>query len=288
MSIGRVEDNSGFSPGQADRINKILSDFDATDKRLEELLKNTKSKEFIQYTMFVSGLRRGRQNELEGKNQTDDLAILFDAVTRHTYTRDYTKTSYGVESKSKASDNVVTQDGKFSFSAVITDSPQTIDERNYLDRDTNKDNPLESRRPAKAIQILEEIANAHQLVTLVTEDNILTNYVITNFTVDRSAETGSSIAVTVSMEEFRFKNISKTVLARTADPKKAKKANSGTKQTADGGAADDNAKAKRKTPYIGKNAAGKERIENALAGTTDFSGKAGAKLPFDPNNLLKR
>lgn len=242
----------------------------------------------VQYTLFASGLRHGRLDEFESKNQTKDLAIFFDAVTRHTYTKDYTKTSYGVESKSKASDHVVTQDGKFSFSAVITDSPQIVDERNYLDRDTDKDNPLESRRPAKAIQILEDIANAHQLVTLVTEDNILTNYVITNFTVDRSAETGSSIEVTVSMEEFRFKNISKTVLARTADPKKAKKANSGTKQTADGGAADDNAKAKRKTPYIGKNAAGKERIENALAGTTDFSGKAGAKLPFDPNNLLKR
>lgn len=267
---------------------------DAIGVKSDILVENQKKKAEtggeVQYTMFVSGLRRGRNNELESKNQTDDLAIFFDSVTRHTYSKDYNKTSYAVESKSKAADHVVTQDGKFSFEAIITDSPQVVDPRNYLDRDTNKDNPLESKRPSKAVQIIQEIADAHQLVTLVTEDNILTNYVITGFTADRNSDTGSAITISISMEEFRFKNISKTVLARskTADPKKAGKANSGTKQTAEGGAADDNAKAKRKTPYIGKNAAAKERIENAVAGTTDFSGEAGKKLPFDPNNLLKR
>lgn len=241
----------------------------------------------VQYTLFASGLRHGRLSEFESKNQTNDLAILFDSVTQHAYEKDYNKSSYAVESKSKASDHVTTQDGKFSFSGTITDSPYLIDSRNYIDRDTDKENPKESRRPAKALEILRLIADSHQLVTLVTEDNILTNYVITNFRVERTSETGSSITISVSLEEFRFKKIGKTVLAKTADPKKAGSANSGTKQTASGGAADDNAKAKRKTPYIGKNAQAKEQWEYNVAGTTDFSGKAGQKLPFDPASLKR-
>lgn len=260
---------------------------DAKSAALVQSQKDKAKADTIQYTMFVSGMKRGRLNEFESKNQKDDLAILFDSVTQHSYTKDYNKSSYAVESKARASDHVTTQDGKFTFSAIITDSPYFIDRRNMIDRDTNKDKPLESRRPSKALEIIQLVADSHQLVTLVTEDNILTNYVITNFSAERNGESGSSIGIQVTLEEFRFKLANLTVTARTTDPKKAKKANSGTKQTATGGAADDNAKAKRKTPYIGKNAAAKERIENAVAGTTDFSGKAGAKLPFDPN-LLKR
>lgn len=277
------------STEQEKKMKQAVDDWRAGVDRKETAVANAKAREDIQYTMFVSGLRRGRLNEFESKNQTDDLAILFDSVTNHTYTKDYNKSSYAVESKAKASDHVTTQDGKFTFSGTVTDSPYLIDPRNMIDRDTDKDNPMLARRPAKAIEILELIADSHQLVTLVTEDNILTNYVITNFQVDRNDQTGSSIGVQVTLEEFRFKMANKTVLAqaRTADPKKAGNANSGTKQTADGGAVDDSAKQKRQTPYIGKNAAAKERFENARIGTTDFSGKPGAKLPFDPNSLKR-
>ncbi|MEI9553851.1 phage baseplate protein [Enterobacter hormaechei] len=279
--------NNFISPAQQAQADKRARDAAAAKRKQDTEVSNAKSREDIQYTMFVSGLRRGRLNEFESKNQTDDLAILFDSVTNHTYTKDYNKSSYAVESKAKASDHVTTQDGKFTFSGTVTDSPYLIDPRNMIDRDTDKDNPMLARRPAKAIEILELIADSHQLVTLVTEDNILTNYVITNFQIDRNDQTGSSIGVQVTLEEFRFKNANKTVLARTADPKKAGNANSGTKQTADGGAVDDSAKQKRQTPYIGKNAAAKERFENARIGTTDFSGKPGAKLPFDPNSLKR-
>lgn len=275
------------STEQEKKMKQAIDDWKAGVDRKDQAVSNAKAREDIQYTMFVSGLRRGRVNEFEAKNQTDDLAILFDSVTNHTYTKDYNKSSYAVESKAKASDHVTTQDGKFTFSGTVTDSPYLIDPRNMIDRDTDKDNPMLARRPAKAIEILELIADSHQLVTLVTEDNILTNYVITNFQVDRNDQTGSSIGVQITLEEFRFKNVNKTVLARTADPKKAGNANTGTKQTATGGAVDDSAKQKRQTPYIGKNAATKERWENAAVGTTDFSGKPGLKLPFDPNSLKR-
>lgn len=271
-------------------MGKKKAALEAIGIKSEVLVSNEKKKAEkgeLQYTLFASGLRHGRQAEFESKNQTNDLAILFDSVTQHSYGKDYNKSSYAVESKSRASDHVTTQDGKFSFSATITDSPYLIDPRNYIDRDTDKENPILARRPAKALEILQMIADSHQLVTLVTEDNILTNYVITNFSVDRSGETGSSIGVSVTLAEFRFKNVSRTVLARTADPKKAGPANSGTKQTAKDGAADENAKAKRKTPYIGKNAETKEQWEYNVAGTTDFSGKAGQTLPFDPGSLKR-
>lgn len=283
-----MANKTAFSPEQQARADKRARDSAAADKKAQQNVENAKQRDDIQYTMFVSGLRRGRLNEFESKNQTDDLAILFDAVTQHSYTKEYNKSSYAVESKARASDHVTTKDGKFTFTAVITDSPYFIDQRNMIDRDTDKDNPALARRPSKAVEILETVADSHQLVTLVTEDNILTNYVITSFQADRSNETGSSISVQVTLEEFRFKMANKTVMARTADPKKAGNANSGTKQTAEGGAVDDSAKAKRQTPYIGKNAAAKERLENAAIGTTDFSGKPGAKLPFDPNNLLRK
>lgn len=276
------------STEQEKKMKVAVDDWRAGVDRKEKVVSNAKAREDIQYTMFVSGLRRGRLNEFESKNQTDDLAILFDSVTTHTYTKDYNKSSYAVESKAKASDHVTTQDGKFTFSGVVTDSPYLIDSRNMIDRDTDKENPMLARRPAKAIEILELIADSHQLVTLVTEDNILSNYVITSFQADRSSETGSSINVQVTLEEFRFKMVNKTVMARTSDPKKAKNANTGTKQTANGGAVDDSAKQKRQTPYIGKNAETKERWENAAIGTTDFSGKPGAKLPFDPSNLMRK
>ncbi|QQG33326.1 bacteriocin [Pectobacterium phage PcCB7V] len=280
--------NNSISPAQQAQADKRARDAAAAKRKQDTEVSNAKSREDIQYTMFVSGLRRGRMNEFESKNRTDDLAILFDSVTTHTYTKDYNKSSYAVESKAKASDHVTTQDGKFTFSGTVTDSPYLIDPRNMIDRDTDKENPMLARRPAKAIEILELIADSHQLVTLVTEDNILSNYVITSFQVDRSSETGSSIHVQVTLEEFRFKMVNKTVMARTSDPKKAKNANTGTKQTAEDGAVDDSAKQKRQTPYIGKNAETKERWENAAIGTTDFSGKPGAKLPFDPSDLMRK
>lgn len=274
------------SVSQQDRIQQRNATSQAVQDRKNQTVQNAKNREDIQYTLFASGLRNGRMSEFESKNVTDDLAIVFDSVVQHSYTKDYNKTSYAVESKATASDHVVTQDGKFTFSAKVTDSPMEVDVRNYLDRDTNKDNPKSSRRPAKALEILETIADSKQLVTLVTEDNILTNYVITSLSFDRSAETGASIDIKISLEEFRFRAVNKVIMAR-ADPKKAGNANSGNKQTASGGDVDDANKNKRKTPYLSKNAPTWERWENANAGTTDFSGPAGSTYEFDPNNLKR-
>ncbi len=69
----------------------------------------------VQYTLFASGLNYGGRNvELKDKNYTNDLAIIFDVVEQHSYTRTVDKTSYAVEEKVKFSDHGVIEDGKFS------------------------------------------------------------------------------------------------------------------------------------------------------------------------------
>jgi hypothetical protein len=135
------------------------------------------------------------------------------------------------------------------------------------------------------------IADQHELVTLVTEDNILTGYVITSFSASRSANEGGSLVFNIELEEFRFKNVTKTVLART-DPKKATNKNAGAKQTADGGAVDDELKGKR-SPYIGASRGNFEGWETNAIGTkfpdavnqTSRTIAPGEK--FDPKNILK-
>lgn len=286
------ESASGFSPDQAARVDAIINDFNATTARMDAILESMKKKEFVEYTLFVSGVRNGRMSELEGKNTTDDIAILFDAVVRHSYEKSYTKTSHAVESKAKTSDHVVTEDGTISFTAKVTSSPLGYDDRNYFDMDTDPDNPMEARRPEKAVEILERIADSHQTVTLVTEDNILKNYVITKLKIDRTAEEGASITIDITLSEFRFSAATKTVMARTTDPKKAGNKNDGSKQTAAGGAADDANKGKRPSPYVGGSKDAFEWAENKGFGTTDFSGKAGAQIKptgpkFDPGSLMR-
>lgn len=245
----------------------------------------------IQYTLFASGLENGgRFGELETKNTSDDVALIFDVIDTHSYSKSYRKTSYAVESKAMASDHVVTEDGKFSFSAKITDSPYRIIQRNFLDKDTDPENPKAAKRPEKALEIVQTIADQHQLVTLVTEDNILTGYVITSFSAERSAAEGGALIFDIELEEFRFKNVSKTVLART-DPKKATNKNAGAKQTAEGGEVDEDLKGKR-SPYIWRGRGWWEDIEHRKTGRT-FPDAVNAESrtitpgeKFDPKSIL--
>lgn len=210
-----------------------------------------KEEQTVQYTLFASGLNHGgRQGELDSKNTSDDVAMLFDVITTHTYSRSYRKTSYSVESKVTVGDHLVVEDGKFSFSGMVSDSPGHINEKNYLDKDTDKDEPKRSKRPEKALEILERIADQKLLVTLVTEDNILTGYAITNLSAERTSENGGGVTFNIELTQFRMKDVLKVIFAR-ADPKKAANKNAGTKQTADGGKVDDELKGKR-SPYIGR------------------------------------
>lgn len=240
-----------------DRVNALLAKAEATDAHLaqgiQELQASRAKKEMtdINYTLFASGLNYGGGSSvLEGKNLTNDLAIIFDVVDQHSYVKTAEKTSYAIESRSKASDHVVINDGTFSFSARISDSPRWIIENNFIDKDTDPNNPMSSKRPAKSLEILEQIMDNREMVTLVTEDNILTNYVLTNLTANRSTDEGGALVFQIELQEFRLVQLGRTVLGKTADPKKAGNKNKGAVQTADGGKVSDEQQGK-KSPYNG-------------------------------------
>ncbi|AZF87794.1 hypothetical protein KP12_115 [Klebsiella phage KP12] len=177
----------------------------------------------VQYTLFASGLNNGGRNvELKNKNYTDNIAILFDVVEDHSYTRTVDKTSYAVENKVKYSDHGVIEDGKFSFSARINSSPLYMIENNYIDKDTDPNNPVESRRPEKALEVLERLITDRQIVTLVTEDRIIENYILTSLEASRSNSDGAALVFQLEFTEFRTFTLGKTALATVyTDPKKS-------------------------------------------------------------------
>lgn len=223
----------------------------------------------VQYTLFASGINHGGQDTiLQGKNLTDDVAIVFDVVEQHTYSQRSEKTSYAIESRAKASSHMSIEDGKFTFSARISDSPQIINKKNYLDKDTDPNNPLSSKRPAKSLEVLTAIIRSRQLITLVTEDNILTNYVITSIDASRNNSDGAALVYQIEMEEFRLVTLGRTVLATgtNTNPKKASNVQKGAKQTAEGGPVDDSLKG-IKSPYAGPTEPTYRRLEENTMGT---------------------
>lgn len=202
--------------GSIDTHEKLLTDS-------KKLMAAQEASEGAQYTLFASGIQKGgRDVELQDKNYTTDIAIVFDVVTNHTYSRKVDKSTYATEKKVTYSDHAVIQDGKFSFSAKVNSSPTYSTKNNYIDKDTDHENYVESRRPEKALEILEKIIAERKLITLVTEDKIIENYILTSLNATRTAEDGASLTFDMEFEEFRSFTLNKTALATVySDPKKS-------------------------------------------------------------------
>lgn len=220
----------------------------------------------VQYTLFASGLNYGGRNvELKDKNYTNDLAIIFDVVEQHSYTRTVDKTSYAVEEKVKFSDHGVIEDGKFSFSARVNSSPVYLIENNYLDKDTDDQNPVASRRPEKALEILERLITDRQIVTLVTEDKIIENYILTSMEAARSNSDGAALVFQLEFTEFRTFTLGKTALATVySDPKKSggKTKQKGSQQSS---ATDNEVEVTaRRTKFAGPNKDGWQKIAESM------------------------
>lgn len=220
----------------------------------------------VQYTLFASGLNYGGRNvELKDKNYTNDLAIIFDVVEQHTYTRTVDKTSYAVEEKVKFSDHGVIEDGKFSFSARVNSSPVYLIENNYLDKDTDDQNPVASRRPEKALEILEKLITDRQIVTLVTEDKIIENYILTSMEAARSNSDGAALVFQLEFTEFRTFTLGKTALATVySDPKKSggKTKQKGSQQSS---ATDNEVEVTaRRTKFAGPNKDGWQKVAESM------------------------
>lgn len=174
------------------------------------------------YTLFASGLNHGgRSVELKNKNTSSDIAIIFDVVENHTYTRGVNKTQYATENKVNFSDHAVIEDGKFTFTARVNSSPMYLIQNNYIDKDTDPNNPMQSKRPQKTLEALIQMIDTREIITLVTEDIILENYICTNMTATRDTTEGDSLEFQLEFEEFRTFTLGKTVMTNYTDPKKA-------------------------------------------------------------------
>lgn len=195
------------------------------------------SNENIEYTVYVSGLVHGGMDALlTDSDAEENIAIVFDVVTDHSLSLKAKKTSYPVESGVKISDHVTIEDGSISFTAHVTSAPLILTRYNIIDRDTDFENPKQSERPTKALEILRKIQIERKLVTLTTEDAILTDYVLTSLDAKRSGDDGDKLVFSLTFEEFRKVEVGRTVLAtNTTDPKKAGKKNKGADAGAAGG-----------------------------------------------------
>lgn len=223
---------------KTDYINKKRSEANLDDTAQTAALNarkgsNPSAVTKIQYTMFASGVfSAGRDSELKDKNYTDNIAILFDAVVSHSLSLTTDKTSYPIDSKATRSDHAVNKDGEFSFSAYVNTSPMYIMNKNYIDQDTNKEKPVESNRPKKAYDALVKIREAKTTVTLVTEDFILTDYIITGLDVKRDSSEGSALVFDITLQEYRAVEVGKTTIKANRVKALQKNKNSGNKNSA--------------------------------------------------------
>ena len=269
---------------------ELLGSIDTHEQLLNDskkLMAAQEASEGAQYTLFASGIQNGgRDVELQDKNYTTDIAIVFDVVTNHTYSRKVDKTSYATEKKVMYSDHAVIQDGKFSFTGKVNSSPTYTTKNNYIDKDVDPENYVESRRPEKALEVLEKIISERKLITLVTEDKIIENYILTSMNATRSADEGASLTFDLEFEEFRTFSLNKTALATVySDPKKSGKTRQ--KGAVQSSSTDDEIEVTaRRTVYSGSGKDGWQSFADSI-GVGDYTKKDQVIGTLQPGGNIK-
>lgn len=213
-----------YTPG----VSTVVDEKDLNKPHLvrsEKAEEAEKQTEDVKYTLFVSGLNYGGRNiEMKGKNFTNDIAIIFDQIENYTFDRSIDKSQFAVEDRVMISDHAVIKDGVFSFTGRVNTSPHIIYEQNYIDRNTDPERPADSARPEAALEAMMEIVKKRQLVTLVTEETILENYIVTKCSAKKSTGEGAALVFDVELTEFRTFTLNKVVNATVyTNPKKIDK-----------------------------------------------------------------
>lgn len=213
-----------YTPGVSTVVDEkdLNKPYLVRSEKAEEAEKQT---EDVKYTLFVSGLNYGGRNiEMKGKNFTNDIAIIFDQIENYTFDRSIDKSQFAVEDRVMISDHAVIKDGIFSFTGRVNTSPHIIYEQNYIDRNTDPERPADSARPEAALQAMDEVIKRRQLVTLVTEEAILENYIVTKCSAKKSTGEGAALVFDVELTEFRTFVLNKMVNATVyTNPKKIDK-----------------------------------------------------------------
>lgn len=213
-----------YTPG----VSTVVDEKDLNKPHLvrsEKAEEAEKQTEDVKYTLFVSGLNYGGRNiEMKGKNFTNDIAIIFDQIENYTFDRSIDKSQFAVEDRVMISDHAVIKDGVFSFTGRVNTSPHIIYEQNYIDRNTDPERPADSARPEAALQAMGEVIKRRQLVTLVTEEAVLENYIVTKCSAKKSTGEGAALVFDVELTEFRTFVLNKMVNATVyTNPKKIDK-----------------------------------------------------------------
>ena len=190
----------------------------------------------VEYTFIISGLNYGPNANLLNEASSDSIMLVFDAVPNHTYTRTVEKTSFAVESGTTMSDHAVIKDDVISFEAIVNTSPCYIKRGNKIDEDTDPNNPVASRRPQKALDLLNRCINERTCIRVASEDGIDDDFIITKLVCKRATEQGAALHFDIEMTQFRTFDIFRTVdAAITADPKKSPTKNKGAVQSSANG-----------------------------------------------------
>ncbi|QMC04577.1 hypothetical protein HVZ88_25435 (plasmid) [Escherichia coli] len=215
-------------------------------ERVKQIEKDRKDAQ--EYTFIISGFNHGPNANLLQEASVEHIMLMFDAVPNYSYSRTIEKTQYATEKNVTFSDHATIKDGVISFTAYINSSPTYIRKGNRIDQDTDPDNPVASRRPAVALELLERCINERALINLATEEGMFENYIITKLTAKRDVGEGAALVLDIEMTEFRtFKLYGTTDVSVTADPKKSPTQNKGAVGSSSSKFAEDKKLADQKT-----------------------------------------
>lgn len=242
------------------------------------------------FTVIVGGTNQNA-DKLSGFNLTDNLAIFFDSVENYTYSLPVEKSDFAVETGVTISDHATMKDRTISFTGRVTSSPMLsqVRKNSYIDRNLDRDNPLQSMRPAAAVQALEEIRKNRVLCDLLTEDaGLLEGFIMTKCDIKREASQGDCIVIDCEFTEFRTFTIHTVEANVTTDPKKVTKsknkgiAQDATQQSNVGDSAGKETKGRKVSAF--------ERGERSMTDGKDYSGVGdwrevdGKITKLDPNS----
>lgn len=201
-------------------------------ERVKQIEKDRKDAQ--EYTFIISGFNHGPNANLLQEASVEHIMLMFDAVPNYSYSRTIEKTQYATEKNVTYSDHATIKDGVISFTAFINSSPTYIRKGNRIDQDTDPDNPVASRRPAVALELLERCINERALINLATEEGMFENYIITKLNAKRDVGEGAALVLDIEMTEFRTFELYATRSATIhSDPKKSGTKNKGAVQSSD-------------------------------------------------------
>ena len=233
MNSNKVVINEDVSYGSEGRRDwktgeRIYSQDELGVEHEGKFLNAEKAQADAQFTMIISGLNgHGQDYRLQDFNYTDNICLIFDCITDYEVTRDIEKTDFAVEDGVTISDHAVIKDTKITFTARVTTSPQMYRKANYIDRNTDPEAPRESGRMAAALAAVNECIDKRQLVTLVTEEDVYENFIITSMRASKKNNEGESILFDITLQEFRTFKIKMVEATIFSDPKKSPPKNKG-------------------------------------------------------------